>query len=194
MELCVKSSSELHAQYQALLLAKKIGVDCARFKDKNNDLESIEKVNQDIIKNLMIKKESVNMIDGNRYEAFGKNPSDLRLPLMILSSAQAPAISDEETQDDEESDDQEEAATETDPATQNTINVEKTDIAKGVFRGKAFSGELSNQYSKDAVELLMDLNDMTIGENISEKIENMVWPCRELKDPCTPADFFKSKG
>lgn len=194
MELCVKSSSELHAQYQALLLAKKIGVDCARFKDKNNDLESIEKVNQDIIKNLMMKKQSVNMIDGNRYEAFGKNPSDLRLPLMILSSAQAPAISDQETQDDEESDDQEEAATETNPANQNTINVEKTDIAKGAFRGKAFSGELSNQYSKDAVELLMDLNDMTIGENISEKIENMVWPCRELKDPCTPADFFKSKG
>lgn len=112
---------------------------------------------------------------------------------MILSSAQAPAVSDEETVDDEESD-QEDAQTETDPVTAATVNVVATDIAKGVFRGKAFSGELSNQYSKDAQELLMDTTTISIGENISEILENMVWPCKEKKDPCTPTEFFKSKG
>lgn len=86
-----------------------------------------------------------------------------------------------------------EAATETQPGGA-TINVQATDIAKGVFRGKAFAGELSNQYSSDAVEVLMDNNDMTIGENVSEKIENLVWPCRESKDPCKPEDFFRTKG
>lgn len=59
MELCIKSPSTLHAQYTALLLAKKIGVDCARFKDKNNDLESITKVNNDMHQELLVKKESV---------------------------------------------------------------------------------------------------------------------------------------
>lgn len=96
---------------------------------------------------LLTKKASVDEIDGNRYEAFGRQPADLRLPVMILSSGQAPALSkDEETANDEDSDQAEEGdeATETQPGGA-TINVEKTDIAKGVFRGKALAGELSNQ-------------------------------------------------
>ena len=147
---------------------------------------------------LLTKKESVDEIDGNRYEAFGKQPSDLRLPVMILSSGQTPDLSkDKETANDEESDQAEEGEADEATATQPggaAINVEKTDIAKGVFRGKAFAGELSNQYSREAVEVLMDANDMTIGENVSEKVENLVWPCRASQDPCKPADFFVTRG
>ena len=115
---------------------------------------------------------------------------------MILSSAQAPDLSkDEETANDEESDQEEaEADPENPQPAGTTISVEKTDITKGVFKDKAFAGELSNQYSKDAVDVMMDGNDLTIGENVSEKIENLVWPCKDAKDPCKPAEFFMTKG
>mmetsp|Transcript_50810 Transcript_50810/g.42733 ORF Transcript_50810/g.42733 Transcript_50810/m.42733 type:complete len:129 (-) Transcript_50810:813-1199(-) len=116
---------------------------------------------------------------------------------MLLSSQQSPDIQNEQdTLEDEESDEEEAGGVEKEVVTPAgpIIAVVKTDIDKGVFRGNAFAGELGNTYSKDAVEILMDLSDMTIGETVTEKIENMVWPCRESKEPCTPEEFFKSKG
>jgi len=58
MQLCVKGSSDLHSEYTALLLAKKMGVDCARFKDKLNDIESIQLVNKEMTDYLLTKKET----------------------------------------------------------------------------------------------------------------------------------------
>jgi hypothetical protein len=65
MEICIKGKSALHGQYTALILAKKLGVDCSRFKDKNNDIESISKINKAMADHLLEKKETAEDIDGN---------------------------------------------------------------------------------------------------------------------------------
>jgi len=49
-----------------MTLAKKIAVDCTRFKDKKNDIQSITDVNNDLIGELMVKRENIEEVDGNR--------------------------------------------------------------------------------------------------------------------------------
>lgn len=48
------------------MLAKKIAVDCSRFKDKNNDITSITNTNDEMIKELVSKRDNIEELDGNR--------------------------------------------------------------------------------------------------------------------------------
>lgn len=49
-----------------MTLAKKIAVDCTRFKDKKNDIQTISDVNAELIAELMVKRENIEEVDGNR--------------------------------------------------------------------------------------------------------------------------------
>mmetsp|Transcript_43795 Transcript_43795/g.95601 ORF Transcript_43795/g.95601 Transcript_43795/m.95601 type:complete len:171 (+) Transcript_43795:3204-3716(+) len=69
-----------------------------------------------------------------------------------------------------------------------------TDISKGQFGAKGFLSELGSQAPKDKVDISVDSTDLTLGEDISEKFSNMVWPCKESINLCKPAEFFETKG
>jgi len=66
LTICTQSKSSAHCQMYALVLAKKIAVDCSRFKDKNNDITSITNTNDEMVKELISKRESIEELDGNR--------------------------------------------------------------------------------------------------------------------------------
>lgn len=69
-----------------------------------------------------------------------------------------------------------------------------TDIAKGQFAAKGFVSELGSQAPKDKVDISVDTTTINLGEDIAEKFENMVWPCKESINLCKPAEFFQTKG
>lgn len=179
--MCTHSKSSEHCQLYALTLAKKIGVDCTRFHDKNNDIQTISDVNNEMINELLQKRDSIEEVDGNRYEAFSKSPSDLRLPVSMISRENAPVImGDAEDQAAMDMGEQDES--------------QKTDISKGQFTAKGYAAELGSQAPKDKINITMDTTDIVIGEAINEKFDNMVWPCKESLNLCKPSEFFESKG
>jgi len=52
-----------------MLLAKKLAVDCTRFKDNHNDISSIEIINTQLESVVFAKRISIEELDGNRYES-----------------------------------------------------------------------------------------------------------------------------
>jgi len=86
VKMCADGGNALRSQIYLLYFAKKVATDCVRFKDKLNDLDTIIQTNQKIENELLEKRGSIEEVDGNRYEAFGKMPDDCRLPLQIMSS------------------------------------------------------------------------------------------------------------
>jgi len=71
---------------------------------------------------------------------------------------------------------------------------EKTDIEKGLFSVIAFAGELNVDAPLKKVSVKLDSQEIIVGDEISEKFENMVWPCRDKRELCSPEEFFTSKG
>lgn len=164
-------------------MAKKVAVDCSRFHDKQNDIQTITDVNNALIAEKMNKHDNIEELDGNRFESFSKIPEDSRLPISMLTRENAPKPPTiEGGGDDEDGEDGAEAAG---PA---------TDIAKGVFSVKAFSGELGATGDKLSVNISMDAGEITIGETITEKFDNMVWPCKASVNLCKVSEFFETKG
>lgn len=70
----------------------------------------------------------------------------------------------------------------------------KTDSSKAMFTVEAYSGELGVSVSMVAVTVTVDTKEFKVGEAISESIGNMVWPCRNKVNPCTPDEFFAADG
>lgn len=176
LTICTESKSPEHCQMYALVLAKKLAIDCSRFKDKNNDISSITEVNNQLVAELMSKRSSIQELDGNREEAFSKTPADSRLPIQLISREQADLTPTDEGHDDDE----EEA--------------EKTDLSKGIFIAKAFGAELGVDGAKEKVDVKLDTSEIMIGDDIAEKFDNMVWPCRDQRDLCNPTEFWQTKG
>lgn len=69
LKICAHSTDPLRAQSNLLILAKKLAVDCARFKDKDNDIGSIQDMNNQLTSALLSRRDSVQDIDGNKYES-----------------------------------------------------------------------------------------------------------------------------
>jgi len=176
LTICSESKSPEHCEMQALVLAKKIAVDCSRFKDKNNDITSLTNTNSELVSELMSKRSSIEELDGNRYEAFSKLPADSRLPIQLVSRehVEIPAESEEDAEEEGEGD--------------------KTDLSKGIFVAKGFAAELGVDGSNEKVDITMDPKMITIGDDIQESFDNLVWPCKDQRDICTPAEFFETKG
>lgn len=177
MTLCNQSKSKENCQISILLFSKKIATDCSRFKDKQNDIQSINEVNNQMISELMSKREDITELDGNRFEAFAKSPVDARLPIQMISNQNAPKINTDDA-----------AAGADDEAK------EATDLSKGMFVAKVFACELGTQASKDKVDVKLDSNEIAIGENLSEKFADMVWPCKDSQNLCKVSEFFETKG
>jgi len=175
LTICTESKSEEHCQMQSIVLAKKLAVDCSRFKDKNNDITSLNNTNNELVSELMSKRLNIEELDGNRYEAFSKIPTDSRLPIQLVSreNVDIPAESDDDVEEEE---------------------VEKIDLSKGIFIAKGYAAELGVDGSRDKVDITMDPKMINIGDDVQEKFENMVWPCKNQRDICSPQDFFETKG
>jgi hypothetical protein len=76
-----------------------------------------------MVNELMSKRDSIEEVDGNRFEAFAKTPLDSRLPIQIVTREGQPApLVDAEDSAAEDEAGEEEAAT--------------TDLSKGIFAAK----------------------------------------------------------
>lgn len=71
---------------------------------------------------------------------------------------------------------------------------DKTDLTKGIFGLEAFAAELGVDGPKLKVKVKLDSKEIVIGDEIAEHFDNMVWPCRDVREMCTPDEFFSSKG
>jgi len=160
-----------------------MATDCVRYKDKLNDMQSIQKINDEIENELLEKRQSIEDVDGNRYEAFGKTPSDCRLPLQILTNETPSfldnAVAEEPTPTPEEEDD---------------VFTEKSDLSKGIFIGKGFGGELGVNAATTEVTIKLDPKHITIDNTVTEELDKLVWPCKEKREPCNVDEFTQTKG
>lgn len=127
LEMCVHDKSNEKSQFYALLFAKKIAVDCSRFKDKNNDVISLNEVNQRMLTEYLSKRDSIEELDGNVYEAFSKIPDDCRLSINIISREKAPTFKDFAA----------ETLANLPPQDNSNSQTQQTDITQGIFITKA---------------------------------------------------------
>lgn len=133
----------------------------------------------------MSKRDSIEELDGNAYEAFSKIPEDCRLPVNILSKEVPIAIPDYAAQSASNLGNNDEESVDTEL---------KTDLTKGIFITKAYISELGTTTPKDKVAVSIDPASINMGEYVSEKMENIVWPCKESKELCKSKEFNESKG
>jgi len=89
---------------------------------------------------------------------------------------------------------QAEAEAESGDAQQDGKKADSTDITKGMFSSTAFAAELGVDGPKGKVKVKLNSKEILIGDEIAEQFENMVWPCRDVREMCTPDEFFSSKG
>lgn len=66
IKMCVDGGEDLRSQIYLVYFAKKIATDCVRYKDKLNDMQSIQKINDQIEFALLEKRQSIEDVDGNR--------------------------------------------------------------------------------------------------------------------------------
>ena len=104
---------------------------------------------------------------------------------MILTMEQTIGIASDELEEGDEDSDIEEGANNVAAA---------TDVSKGIFVSQVFSGELGVNVSMIPLKMIVDKISISVGEKVTESLENMVWPCREKQNTCNPEEFFKSMG
>jgi len=144
---------------------------------------SIQQVNDKIENAMLEKRTSIEEVDGNRYEAFGKTPQDCRLPLQIMTN-ETPSFkvnggATEATPNPEEED---------------YVFCEKSDLSKGVFIGKGFGGELGVNAATTEVTIKLDPKHIKIVNTVTEELSKLVWPCKDIREPCNFEQFTQTKG
>jgi len=159
-----------------------------------NDTESIRNVNLKIETQLLDKRETLEDVDGNHYEAFGRTPEDCRLPLQILTN-EVPSFLDaggaDGTLNADGSTNEEAIPT---PENEDDAFSECTDVSKGEFVSKGFAGELGVNASTLEVTIKVSKKDITIDNTITEDLSKLVWPCKDQREPCDVTKFTQSRG
>jgi len=71
---------------------------------------------------------------------------------------------------------------------------EKSDLSKGVFIGKGFGGELGVNAATTEVTIKLDPKHIKIVNTVTEELSKLVWPCKDIREPCNFEQFTQTKG